>query len=172
MKKIITMAILSLPLFSFDYMEECTVPNIIIKTVQITENEISYPYLIRANSKLDLFNTIVERYTYNKTKDKNVIDCINKDNCISIANSLIENKIINIDLGLHQINYDSYQKPIYRYFDTVESAKSACEVIEDKTKKGWTWEDLAKYYSKTPSLNKIYKEKLIKNYLKLLAEQQ
>ena len=31
----------------------------------------------------------------------------------------------------------------------------------------WSWEVLASYHSMTPKFNKIYKEKLIENYLKL-----
>ena len=72
MKKIITIAILSLPLFSFDYMADCTVPNVLIKTVQLTENETTYPYLIRVNSQFEKFKNIVERFTYKNTDDKNV----------------------------------------------------------------------------------------------------
>lgn len=167
MKKIITIAILSLPLFSFDYIEDCIIPTVIVKTVQITENAKSYPYYIRTNDNFNSFQNIINRFTYKKTDDKNVIDCINKDNCIYIANTLIENNIKNLDLGLHQINYSSYPKETYKYFDKLESFKSACKVIEDKTKDGWSWEKVANYYSKTPSLNQIYKEKLIKNYIKL-----
>lgn len=172
MKKIITIAILSLPLFSFDYMADCTVPNVLIKTVQLTENETTYPYLIRVNSQFEKFKNIVERFTYKNTDDKNVINCINQDNCIAITNTLIENNVTNIDLGLHQINYYYYPKHTYRYFDRIESFKSACEVIEDKIKykKSWDWETLASYHSMTPHLNEIYKQKLIKNYIKLTSK--
>lgn len=169
MKKIITIAILSLPLFSFDYMADCTVPNIVIKTVQLVENETSYPYLIRTNSKFEKFKNIIERFTYKDTDDKNVINCINKENCIAITNTLIENDIKNIDLGLHQINYYYYPKATYRYFDKLESFKSACEVIEDKIKyrKTWSWKTLADYYSRTAELNEEYQQKLIKKYIEL-----
>lgn len=173
MKKLTTLIILSLPLFSFDYMQNCSVPNVLIKTVQITENERTYPYLIRTNSEFEKFKNIIERFTYKNTDDKNVINCINEENCVAITNTLIENGIKNIDLGLHQINYYYYPKPTYRYFDKLESFKSACEVIEDKIKykKTWDWETLASYYSSTPSLNEMYKQKLIKNYIKLTNKQ-
>ena len=63
MRKIITITILSLPLFSFDYMPNCTVPNVLIKTIQITENKKSYPYFIRTNEKTEKFKDIIERFT-------------------------------------------------------------------------------------------------------------
>lgn len=173
MKKIITITILSLPLFSFDYMPNCTVPNVLIKTIQITENKKSYPYFIRTNEKTEKFKDIIERFTYNKTKDERLIDCINKENCITITNTLIKNKITNLDLGLHQINYNSYPKEIYKYFDKLESFKSACEVVEDKIKflKNWNWEILASYHSVTPALNEKYKNKLIENYITLTTNE-
>jgi hypothetical protein len=31
----------------------------------------------------------------------------------------------------------------------------------------WDWQVLASYHSMTPKYNKVYKEKLIKNYIKL-----
>lgn len=153
----------------------CIVPNILLKTVQITENETSNPYLIRTNEDVNTFYNIVNRFTYKKQEDKNVIDCLNKENCTYITNSLIENNITNIDLGLHQINYKSYKYPAYTYFDKVQSSINACSIIEDKIKMNknkWSWEVLASYHSITPHLNRKYKEKLIKNYIKLISQIQ
>lgn len=42
-----------------DYMDNCTVPNVLLKTVQITENETSNPYLIRTNQDINSFYNII-----------------------------------------------------------------------------------------------------------------
>jgi hypothetical protein len=99
-----------------------------------------------------------------------VIDCINLENCTNISNALIKNNITNIDLGLFQINYNSFKYPLYSYFDGQKSYLNACKIVKEKIKmnKGkWDWQVLASYHSMTPKYNKVYKEKLIKNYIKL-----
>ena len=151
---------------------KCIVPNILLKTIKITENELSYPYYIRTNSSntMKKFNKIIENFEHKKTKDTMLIDCLNSTNCINIANRLIENKITNLDLGLFQINYNSFKYPMSSYFDKNLSYKNACKILEEKIKmnKGkWDWQVLASYHSMTPKYNKVYKEKLIKNYIKL-----
>ena len=78
--------------------------------------------------------------------------------------------ITNIDLGLFQINYNSFKYPLYSYFDGQKSYLNACKIVKEKIKmnKGkWDWQVLASYHSMTPKYNKVYKEKLIKNYIKL-----
>lgn len=151
---------------------KCIVPNILLKTIKITENELSYPYYIRTNSRntMKKFNEIIESFDHKKTKDTMLVDCLNSTNCINMANRLIENKITNLDLGLFQINYNSFKYPMFSYFDKNLSYKNACKILEEKIKinKGkWDWQVLASYHSMTPKYNKVYKEKLIKNYIKL-----
>lgn len=153
--------------------QNCIVPNILLETIKLTENETSHPYLIRTNdtTTLNKFYTIAERFKFNMTKDSMLIDCINNENCIDITNALIKNQITNLDLGLFQINYESYPYNLHTYFDERLSYLGACEVVKEKiriSKNKWNWEVLASYHSKTPHLNKIYKEKLINNYIKLL----
>ncbi|UXC30538.1 hypothetical protein N3114_05830 [Aliarcobacter butzleri] len=151
---------------------KCIVPNILIETIKITENERKYPFLIRTNetSTLKDFKDIASSFEYKKTKDNMVIDCINLENCTNISNALIKNNITNIDLGLFQINYNSFKYPLYSYFDGQKSYLNACKIVKEKIKmnKGkWDWQVLASYHSMTPKYNKVYKEKLIKNYIKL-----
>ena len=151
---------------------KCIVPNILIETIKITENERKYPFLIRTNetSTLKDFKDIASSFEYKKTKDNMVIDCINLENCTNISNALIKNNITNLDLGLFQINYNSFKYPLYSYFDGQKSYLNACKIVKEKIKmnKGkWDWQVLASYHSMTPKYNKVYKEKLIKNYIKL-----
>lgn len=162
-------------LLNIVFANNCLVPDILLKTIKITENETLYPYYIRTNqsSTIETFYKIAKKYKYKKTEDNMLIDCINIDNCIKITNELLNNKITNLDLGLFQINYESYKYPLYSYFNEDKSYINTCQIIKEKIKmnKGkWSWEVLASYHSMTPHLNKKYKEKLIKNYIKLLTQ--
>lgn len=166
--KFIIFIILQLELFA-----QCIVPNILLETVKLTENEISYTYLIRTNDTTTLkkFYTIAEKFKFNMTKDPMVIDCIDNQNCIEITRAFVKNDITDLDLGLFQINYKSYPYSLNTYFDEQLSYFAACNVIHEKiriAKNIWSWEVLASYYSRTPDLNKKYKEKLISNYKKLV----
>lgn len=152
---------------------QCIVPFILLETIKLTENEASYPFLIRTNqtATLEKFKKISKMHGGKDTKDIMVIDCINLHNCVNISRELITSNITNLDLGLFQINYDSFKYPLSSYFDKNYSYKNACKVIQEKIKinKGkWSWEVLASYHSMTPELNMIYKEKLINNYKKLI----
>lgn len=150
----------------------CPIPDILIETVMITENETMYPYFIRTNSKktLDTFWKIVDTFPYKKTKENMVIDCLNKENCESITQSLVNNNINDIDLGLHQINYQSFpDKRLEMYFNPNLAYYKACAVVIEKIKikKKWDWEVFAGYHSFTEKLNLEYKKKLIKNFIKI-----
>ena len=158
------------------FANNCIVPNILLETIKITENERKYPFLIRTNetSTLKEFKNIANSFGYQKTKDSMVINCINLENCTNISNALIKNNITNLDLGLFQINYNSFKYPLYSYFDGQKSYLNACKIVKEKIKmnKGkWNWEVLASYHSMTPKYNKIYKKKLINNYIKLSKQQ-
>lgn len=172
MIKIILSLVVLLQIVVFAESKGCVVSDILLKTIKITENETSYPYFIRTNesSTIRKFYSIVGKYEHKKTKDNMLIDCINAENCKNISNDLINSNITNLDLGLFQINYNSFKYPIRSYFENEASYNNACEIIQKKVKmnKGkWSWEVLASYHSMTPKFNKIYKEKLIENYLKL-----
>jgi hypothetical protein len=166
--KFIIFIILQLELFA-----QCIVPNILLETVKLTENETSYTYLIRTNdtTTLNKFYTIAEKFKFNMTKDAMVIDCMNNENCIEITNALVKSNITNLDLGLFQINFKSFPYSINIFFDEKLSYLGACNVIHEKiriAKNSWSWEVLASYHSRNPDLNKKYKEKLISNYNKLV----
>lgn len=151
----------------------CVIPDIALETILITENEKKYPFYIRTNSDsiLNLFDAIVNKFPHRKTKDKMLIDCLSKENCTAIAGILIENKISNLDLGLFQVNYQSYPDKFEKYFDVDSSYQKACSVIVDKIniKKKWDWDVFAGYHSFTKEFNDIYKKKLKENFKSLLV---
>ena len=64
---------------------KCIVPNILIETIKITENERKYPFLIRTNetSTLKDFKDIASSFEYKKTKDMTFlhISCMLTPDC-------------------------------------------------------------------------------------------
>lgn len=70
---------------------------------------------------------------------------------------------------LFQVNYNSYPNKVKIFFDEISAYKNACNAMIDKIKihKKWSQEALAAYHSASPKRNKIYKDKLIANYIKL-----
>lgn len=152
--------------------DNCVIPDILLETILITENEKRYPFYIRTNSDstLDIFNSIANKYPHRKTKDKMVINCLSKENCIAIAGALVENKVSNLDLGLFQINYLNYPDRLNKYFNSELSYQKACSVVVDKIniKKRWDWDVFAGYHSFTKEFNDIYKKKLKDNFESLL----
>lgn len=170
-KKIIFFISLSSLLFSAEYKYDCQIPNKLIEAIKITENANQNPFLIRTNeqSTVEKFYSIASKYEHKKTKDTLVVNCKSEENCVRMSRDMISSGITNIDLGLYQINYNSYPYNTVVYFNDVHSYRAACKVVIDKIRaqKKWSWETLAAYHSATPSLNKIYKDKLIANYIKL-----
>ena len=71
-----------------------------------------------------------------------------------------------ISIGIDK--YDAYKLSMVSDKSNKKNEAKISE-IEDKIKykKSWDWETLASYHSMTPHLNEIYKQKLIKNYIKL-----
>ena len=180
-KKILPIIIFISPLFSQEtneYKYGCPVPDILMQTLKLTENERKYPYLIRTNDikNLNGFEKVIKKYphSYPYKNDKLVIDCHNEDNCVKISIDLIESGISNLDLGLFQINYDSFPFNMYTYFNEQFGYRNACKVVLSKIKitKDWDWRTLAAYHSLTPKHNEKYKNKLITNYQYLLKKEK
>ena len=161
-----------------NYKYGCPVPDILMQTIKLTENHKKNPYLIRTNDidNLKRFEKIVKKYphSYPDKNDKLVIDCHNEDNCVKISIDLISSGISNIDLGLFQINYDSFPFNMYTYFNEQFGYRNACKVVLSKIKitKDWDWRTLAAYHSLTPKHNEKYKNKLITNYQYLLKKEK
>lgn len=175
LKKFFTILVLVANLFSENniiYKEDCNIPNDILKTILLTENEKKYPYYIRFNSENDEkeFNNITSHFEHKKIS-RFLIDCKNKENCQDITYYLTVNGIQNIDLGFYQINYRFFPEQTEIFFDKDKSYYKACEIIEEKIKgRKWDWTSLASYHSRTPSLNKIYAKKLKTNYKLVLQK--
>lgn len=180
-KKILPIIIFISPLLSDEtknYKYGCPVPDILMQTIKLTENDKKNPYLIRTNDikNLNGFEKVIKKYphTYENKNDKLVIDCHNEDNCVKISIDLISSGISNIDLGLFQINYDSFPFNMYTYFNEQFGYRNACKVVLSKIKitKDWDWRTLAAYHSLTPKHNEKYKNKLITNYQYLLKKEK
>ncbi len=171
-KKILILCSLVTSSFCTDYKYDCKVPDKLMQTIRLTENESANPYIIRTNDtqSLEKFHNISNKHQAKiNTKDKQLINCQNVETCSAITKDLVLSGITNIDLGLYQINFDSYPRRLETYFIEMYAYKNACNVVLDKVRisKKWDWETLASYNSATPVFNKIYKDKLIKNYIKL-----
>lgn len=180
-KKILPVIIFISPLLSDEtknYKYGCPVPDILMQTIKLTENDKKNPYLIRTNDikNLNGFEKVIKKYphSYPYKNDKLVIDCHNEDNCVKISIDLISSGISNIDLGLFQINYDSFPFNMYTYFNEQFGYRNACKVVLSKIKitKDWDWRTLAAYHSLTPKHNEKYKNKLITNYQYLLKKEK
>lgn len=89
---------------------------------------------------------------------------------MTVAIDLINSGITNLDLGLFQINYNSFPENLYTYFNEQYGYRNACKAVISKIKitKDWNWKTLAAYHSLTPHLNLKYRNKLIENYKELL----
>ena len=171
-KKIFLFCGLVSTLFGADYKYDCRVPDKIMQTIRLTENESANPYIIRTNDSLTLnkFHSISNKHQAKINKnDKQVIHCQNVENCSALTRDLVLSGITNLDLGLYQINFPSYPKQPEAYFIEQYAYRIACNAVIDKVRiaKKWNWGVLANYNSATPKFNKIYKEKLIKNYERL-----
>ena len=153
----------------------CPIPDIIVEAITRKENAPKYPFYIRTNSTktFDEFTKIVNKFPHQKTKDKMVIKCLKKENCKNIANLLISKGITNLDLGLHQINYNSYpDKNLDMFFNPNLSYYKACYVLLEKMKmkKTWNWNVIAGYHSFSEELNKNYKKDLQEIFLEIAKE--
>lgn len=157
------------------YKDGCRVPHILMESIRLTENPSANPYWIRTNDQKNLnkFYNIVNRFNYKATNDILLIDCMDSQNCQNITGYLVAAGVTNIDLGLFQINYSSYPYELDGYFNKSKAYTKACTIVEEKiiNAKRWDWNVLAHYHSKTPSFNEIYKNKLIKNYMRLSSSQ-
>ena len=153
----------------------CPIPDIIVEAITRKENAPKYPFYIRTNSTktFDEFIKIVDKFPHQKTKDKMVIKCLEKENCKNIANLLISKGITNLDLGLHQINYNSYPDAnLVMFFNPNLSYYKACYVLVEKMKikKTWNWKVIAGYHSFSKELNENYKKDLQEIFLEIARE--
>lgn len=141
----------------------------IAKTESHPKREVGYPYLISFNNK-------GESKILKKTKglnfiflDNRTIDCKNTSSCIAILNFLEKKKITNLDLGAFQINYRWHKLDKESYFSVKDSLDFACShLMTLGEERGWGWEAIASYHSKTPKHNERYRKVVIKHVMEMI----
>lgn len=129
---------------------------LIAKAERSSKREVGYPYLISFNKGI-VYEKYIQHYKYQRL-DSRSIDCMNIDNCVSILNSLISQRVTNIDLGAFQLNYNSHKIPQRKYFHLESSYEKACSILEDLVSRyGYSWETIARYHSSTDEYNRNYR---------------
>jgi len=165
--KCITILTLALKIEANDmnaYLFSCPVNHEILYLIASVERskkrELGYPYLISFNSKKEKKQAKkIAKFIW---IDNRTVDCLDAQNCTQALSFLLENKIINLDIGPYQLNYKYHKLKLSDYFNVKQSYIYACNLIYNNIKKyGYSWDTIAKYHSYT----KKHKEK----YLKLLA---
>lgn len=145
--------------------EVCTVDDRIMYSIASVERHkktpIGYPYLISLNSKSDQKRVAKDKELKKFFLDKRTIDCQDTETCIAILDRLESNNIVNVDLGAFQLNYKYWKIPKSSYFDIKKSYSKACSIVMSHNQNEWTWENIAKYHSKTKKYNNIYKSTLL-----------
>lgn len=165
MNKIFFALLLSITILNAFDTSSCSVDNRIMYAIAKMEGHpkknVGYPYLISFNIKSEA-SLIKQNHKFKKFfLDRRSIDCKNKETCVNILKFLTQNKIKNIDLGAFSLNYKFFKMNYNNYFDIEKSYHKSCSIIEFHNKKEWSWDNIAKYHSKTPHLKEKYKNKLI-----------
>jgi hypothetical protein len=128
------------------------------------KRDIGYPYLISFNNPEDSGQITPDIYNYIKL-DNRTIDCLNYENCIHIANTLLEKQIYNIDFGGFQLNYRFNKIETNLFFEIEGSYRRACNnLVTLVNNYGYSWETIAKYHSFTKKHNIKY-QVLLKNLI-------
>jgi len=147
------------------FAKECVVDDRIMYAIAEIEGHrdtpVGYPYLISINSKKDKLKAkrIKELAPY--FLDSRTIDCQGESQCTSLLSILNSNGIFNLDLGSFQINELYWKMDKRDYFNIKKSYHKACEIVMSHNKMKWSWENIAKYHSKTKSHNLKYKKYLL-----------
>lgn len=164
MKLLVFLTLLRLAIFADDN-RICNIDDRIMYSIASVERHkktpIGYPYLISINKKKDQYKALQDTKINSYFLDSRTIDCENQEKCISILNRLTSLNIINIDCGCFQINYKFWSIKKKDYFDIKKSYDKACDIIMSHNKRNWTWENIAKYHSKTKKHNDRYKKNLL-----------
>jgi len=122
---------------------------------------IGYPYLISINLKKDQKEMRNDASLKKYFLDRRTLDCKSQTECVAVLNKLKSHKITNLDCGAYQINSKYWSLEDKDYFDIRKSYFKACEIVMSHNKAKWTWENIAKYHSKTKRYNDRYKKYLI-----------
>ncbi|MDD3834806.1 MAG: hypothetical protein PHS42_04955 [Sulfurimonas sp.] len=131
-----------------------------------------YEYLISFNNPEEAKSL---RVNYKELfLDERTLDCKNLDSCVNLLNNLINQGVINIDLGAYQLNYKHQRLNNHGdYFRIEPSYYKACGYVEQMVSEvGYTWRGIAAYHSKTEKYNKIYRRNLISTYKNILSRKK
>lgn len=145
--------------------EQCKVDDLIMYNIASIEAHkdfpTGYPYIISLNNKKDYNQLKEDNLVKEMFLDKRTIHCLNQKVCVLTLKYLIAKNIKNVDCGAFQLNYKFWKIPKKDYFDVRKSYDKACEIVMFYNKKEWTWENIAKYHSKTKVYNTRYKNILL-----------
>jgi len=160
-------------LLSTQLYSDCKVDYALMYTIATAERQknkdIGYPYLISFNNRQDAKKA--KKHIQLNWLNSRTVDCSNLDNCkrkLSLINNL---GINNLDLGAFQHNQKWFNyKNKENYFVLInnynKTKKILCDLYHEN--KRWDWNTIAKYHSRTPSLNKEYAKNLKKIYANLI----
>lgn len=127
----------------------------------IDKKGVCIPFSIRLKDQNDIENANYAGFKI----DGNIIYCSSISDCTAQARSLINSGIVNLDLGLYQINYKYYPNSMLQeYFDSNFAREHVNFILSNLVKRyGYSWETLGRYrYSpeQNPYENEIYYKKL------------
>lgn len=122
---------------------------------------VGYPYLISINTRRDQIKARKDASLKKYFLDRRTLDCNTQTECIAVLKKLQSHEITNLDCGAFQINRQYWSLKDEDYFDVKKSYLKACEIVMSYNKSKWTWENIAKYHSKTKKYNDRYKKYLI-----------
>jgi len=173
-KKMKTVAkIFSFLLLSTLLYSDCEVDYTLMYTIATAEKQIDknigYPYLISFNSHQDA-KKAKKNITLNWL-DSRTVDCSNLDNCKNKLSKINNLGINNLDLGAFQhnqiwFNYEDKENYFVLKKNYKKTKKILCDLYNEE--KRWDWNTIAKYHSRTPSLNTNYANNLKKIYANLI----
>jgi len=143
---------------------KCITDPVIMYSIAEIEHHVSrnigYPYLISFNNKTIAQKAIHDKYLSNLFIDNRTLDCMNKQKCKKTLQYIRNKYTNNLDCGGFQINDKSWGFNSDIYFSIQKSYQCACKMVQKHNKNEWSFENIAKYHSKTKSVNKKYREKL------------
>ena len=145
---------------------ECSVDDRIMFAIAKVERHpktpVGYPFLISINMKKDKVKAKKIQSLKKYFLDSRTLDCNSQEECVGVLHELNNHGITNLDCGAFQLNYKYWKmQRIADYFDTKKSYEKACSIVMSHNKSNWSWENIAKYHSKTKKYNTKYKKYLI-----------
>lgn len=141
-----------------------------IATAERQKNRsVGYPYLISFNNRKDVKKA--KKNIKLNWLDNRTVDCSSLDNCKKKLSAINKLEINNLDLGAFQHNQRCFNyKDKDNYFVLKKNYEKTKEILCNlyKENKEWDWNIVAKYHSRTPSINMNYAQNLRRIYANLI----